>query len=293
MTTSPSRMSPMSSTLRMLPAWIKSVSLLPKSRLAANSLVWGGCPHPPGGATLRSSASHVHLPGRGNPGLRTHLSIVLSYAAGNWDRFLRGRKTFMKVSLRIVVLLAVAALALSTAGCDKLRARDQLNKGVASYKNARYEQAIEHFKNAVALDPALLNAKLYLAAAYVAQYIPGVDSPDNLANANGAIDQYKAVLAQDPKNVNSIKGIAGLSLQMKKFDDARSYYKKAIDLDQNDPEAYYSIGVIDWTMAFQPRMEERAKLGLRPDEPLKDKKVCAKLRDAAAPIIQDGIDNLN
>jgi len=199
----------------------------------------------------------------------------------------------MKVSLRVVVLMAVAALALSTAGCDKLRARDQLNKGVASYKNARYEQAIEHFKNAVALDPSLLNAKLYLAAAYVAQYIPGVDSPDNLANANGAIDQYKAVLAQDPKNVNSMKGIAGLSLQMKKFDDARSYYRRAIDLDQNDPEAYYSIGVIDWTMAFTPRMEERAKLGLRPDEPLKDKKVCAKLRDAAAPIIQDGIDNLN
>lgn len=199
----------------------------------------------------------------------------------------------MKVSLRILALMAVAALALSNAGCDKLRARDQLNKGVASYKNARYEQAIEHFKNAVALDPTLQNAKLYLAAAYVAQYIPGVDSPENLQNATGAIQQYKDVLAQDPKNVNSMKGIAGLSLQMKKFDDAKTYYGKAIDLDSNDPEAYYSIGVIDWTMAFQSRMEERAKLGLRADEPLKDKKVCAKLRESGAQTIQDGIDNLN
>jgi tetratricopeptide (TPR) repeat protein len=199
----------------------------------------------------------------------------------------------MKVSLRILALIAVAALALSNEGCDKLRARYQLNKGVASYKNARYEQAIEHFKNAVALDPTLQNAKLYLAAAYVAQYIPGVDSPENLQNANGAIAQYKDVLAQDPKNVNSMKGIAGLSLQMKKFDDSRDYYRKAIDLDPNDPEAYYSIGVIDWTMAFTSRMEERAKLGLRPDEPLKDKKVCAKLRESGGPTIQDGIDNLN
>jgi tetratricopeptide (TPR) repeat protein len=114
-----------------------------------------------------------------------------------------------------------------------------------------------------------------------------------LQNANGAIEQYKSVLEQDPKNVNSMKGIAGLSLQMKKFDDAKAYYRKAIDLDPNDPEAYYSIGVIDWTMAFQPRMEERAKLGLRPDEPLKDKKVCAKLREKDGPTIQDGIDNLN
>jgi tetratricopeptide (TPR) repeat protein len=199
----------------------------------------------------------------------------------------------MKISLRITAVLAVAALALSTAGCNKLRARDQLNKGVASYKNARYEQAIEHFKNAVTLDPSLQNAKIYLATAYLAQYIPGVDSPDNLQNANAAIDQYKAVLDQDPKNVNSIKGIAYLYLQMKKFEDANQYYRKAIDLDPNDPEAYYSIGVIDWTEAYQPRMEARSKLGLRPDEPLKDKKVCAQLRDENGQVIQDGIDALN
>ena len=192
-----------------------------------------------------------------------------------------------------MALVAAAALALSTTGCDKLRARDQLNKGVASYKNAKYEQAIEHFKDAVTLDPSLQNAKIYLATAYLAQYIPGVDSPENLQNANAAIEQYKAVLDQDPKNVNSIKGIAYLYLQMKKFEDAKNYYRKAIDLDPNDPEAYYSIGVIDWTQSYQPRMEERSKLGLRPDEPLKDKKVCAKLRQDGGAMIQDGIDNLN
>src|SRR5581483_5638104 len=144
----------------------------------------------------------------------------------------------MKVSLRVVVLMAVAALALSTAGCDKLRARDQLNKGVASYKNARYEQAVEHFKNAVTLDPALANAKIYLAAAYVAQYIPGVDSPENLQNANNAIAQYQAVLDQDSKNVNAVKSLAGLYFNMKKFDEAKKYNQMAIQLDSNDPEAY-------------------------------------------------------
>jgi tetratricopeptide (TPR) repeat protein len=199
----------------------------------------------------------------------------------------------MKLSLRIMALVGAVAIMLSATGCDKLKARDQLNKGVASYKNARYEQAIGHFKNAVTLDPGLQNAKIYLAAAYLAQYIPGVDSPENLQNANAAIQQYMAVLQRDPKNVNSIKGIAYLYLQMKKFEDAKSYYRKAIELDPNDPEAYYSIGVIDWTQAYQPRMEERAKLGLRPDEPLKDKKLCAKLREESGSVIQDGIDSLN
>ena len=199
----------------------------------------------------------------------------------------------MKISLKISALAAAVAITLTASGCERLRARDQLNKGVASYKNARYEQAIEHFKNAVALDPDLKNAKIYLATAYLAQYIPGVDSPENLQNANAAINQYKAVLEQDPKNVNSIKGIAYLYLQMKRFEDAKAYYRKAIDLDPNDPEAYYSVGVIDWTEAYQPRMEERSKLGLRPDEPLKDKKVCAQLRQQGGGVIQEGIDNLN
>jgi tetratricopeptide (TPR) repeat protein len=199
----------------------------------------------------------------------------------------------MKPSLKIAAFAGAIFIVLASAGCDKLRARDQLNKGVAAYKNAKYEQAIDHFKEAVALDASLKNAKLYLATAYAQQYIPGVDSPENLQNANAAIEQYKSVLEQDSRNVNSIKGIAYLYLQMKKFEDAKNYYRQAIQLDQNDPEAYYSVGVIDWTQAYQPRMEERSKAGLRPDEPLKDKKLCAKLREDAGPIIQDGIDNLN
>jgi tetratricopeptide (TPR) repeat protein len=192
-----------------------------------------------------------------------------------------------------MALAGAVLVMLSTTGCDKLMARDQLNKGVAAYKNNQFEQAIEHFKKSVELDPNLKFAKLYLATAYAQQYIPGVDSPENLQNATLAIQQYQAVLDMDPKNVNSIKGIAILYLQMKKFDDSKAYYHKAIDLDPNDPEAYYSVGVIDWTEAYQPRMEERAKLGLRPDEPLKDKKLCAKLREDAGATIQDGLDSLN
>ena len=81
----------------------------------------------------------------------------------------------MKISFKFAAVAGAALLVLSATGCDKLRARDQLNKGVAAYKNARYEQAINNFKEAVALDGTLKNAKLYLATAYAQQYIPGVD----------------------------------------------------------------------------------------------------------------------
>jgi len=200
----------------------------------------------------------------------------------------------MKNMQKLFVLLAATMMLLAATGCSKLIARDHLNKGVQAYKNAKYEQAIDHFQQAVKLDPSLINARLYLATAYAQQYIPGADTPDNNRMAEQAIDQYQQVLQVDPKNINSIKGIAYLYLQQKKFDKAKEYYKKASEADPNDPEPYYSVAVIDWTQTYQPRQEERAKLGMKPDDalPTKDKKVCAMLREKNSANIQEGIDNL-
>src|ERR1051326_8140874 len=199
----------------------------------------------------------------------------------------------MNKNVRLLTLAAVALALFSSVGCDKLRARDQLNKGVKAYKDNHYEQAIDHFQQAVQLDPGLINARMYLATAFVSQYIPQVESPDNLRIAQQAIDEYQKVLdnpgAVRDQKVNSAKGIAYLYLNEKKWDDAKKYYRMASDLDPNDAEPYYSVGVIDWTACYQPRMEERAKLGLKPEDSLKDKKVCQHLKDLNGANIQDGI----
>ncbi len=202
---------------------------------------------------------------------------------------------------RLTTLAALVLALFSSVGCDKLRARDQLNKGVAAYKNNHYEQAIDHFQQAVQLDPSLINARMYLATAFVSQYIPGVDSPDNLRTAQQAIDENQRVIDANPtrdQKVNAAKGIAYLYLNEKKWDEAKKYYRTASDLDPNDPEPYYSVGVIDWTAAYQPRMEKRAALGMKPEENLnpknKDqKKVCAELKTQNSAAIQEGIDSLN
>ena len=167
----------------------------------------------------------------------------------------------MKNIAKLLVVLAAGLALLTATGCTKLKARDQLNKGVQAFKNNKFEQAIDHFQQAVTLDPSLINARLYLATAFAQQYVGGVDTPDNIHMAEQAIDQYKQVLEADPKNINSVKGIAYLYLQQKKFPLAKEFYKKASELDPNDAEPYYSIAVIDWTQTYQPRMEERQKLG--------------------------------
>src|SRR5258708_8970032 len=83
-------------------------------------------------------------------------------------------------------------------------------------------------------------------------------------------------------------------MQMKKFDESKDNYRKAIELEPDDPESHYSIGVIDWTETYQPRMEERAKLNLKPDASLQGKSnaVCEMARAKNEDKIQEGIDNL-
>jgi tetratricopeptide (TPR) repeat protein len=207
----------------------------------------------------------------------------------------------MNKYLKLLTLAAVALALFSSVGCDKLKARDQLNKGVKAYKDNHYEQAITHFQNAVNLDPALINARMYLATAYVSQFIPGIDSPENLRTAQQAIEEYQKVIDANPsrdQKVNSAKGIAYLYLNEKKWDDAKKYYRMASDLDPNDAEPFYSVGVIDWSACYQPRMEERAKLGMKPDEHLSSKnkdqkKLCEELKVKNGPAIQEGIDSLD
>src|SRR5215467_9558464 len=193
------------------------------------------------------------------------------------------------------IVAGVAALALVSTSCQKLQSRDQLNKGVQAYKNAQYPQAVENFKKAVDLDPNFPTARLYLATAYMSQYIPGADSPENMQMAAAAHDQFRKVLEQDPKNDVAIASIASLYYNEKKFDDAKSWYEKLIAANPNNKEAYYTLGVITWTMFYPVYGTARAKLGMKPEEPgpIKDKKVKEELKAQWLPVLNEGIKNLD
>src|SRR5271157_1662781 len=103
----------------------------------------------------------------------------------------------MKMSNRILVAAAALAAVLlsgSLTGCKKLEARDNLNKGTAAFRNAKYADAVQFFTKAVELDPKYVTARLYLAAAYMNQYIPGAESPENVEMANHALENFQKVL---------------------------------------------------------------------------------------------------
>ena len=171
----------------------------------------------------------------------------------------------VRVLHRVSALVALFILAAGLTGCNKLRARDLLNKGVAAFKNGQYDAAVEQFKQAKDLDPNLMNARLYLATAYASQYIPGAPSDANMKLGNQAVTEFKDVLNIDPNNLSAIDGIGSILFQMagtpydvKKFEESKSFHQKHIELKPNDPEPYYWIGVIDWTLSFRANAELRA-----------------------------------
>jgi tetratricopeptide (TPR) repeat protein len=171
----------------------------------------------------------------------------------------------MRFAGRLSAVAAMVILVAGVSGCSKLKARDLLNKGVAAFKNGQYDTAIEDFKQSKDLDPGLMNARLYLATAYASQYIPGAPSEQNVRLGNQAVAEFKEVLSIDDKNISAIDGIGSIIFQMagqpydpKKFEESKTYHQKHIELRPTDPEPYYWIGVIDWTLSFRANGELRA-----------------------------------
>jgi tetratricopeptide (TPR) repeat protein len=173
-------------------------------------------------------------------------------------------------------VVAVAAAMVASAGCDKLRARDKLNKGVEAYKAAQFDTAVEDFKEAKALDPNLMNARLYLATAYATQFIPGAPSKENMDLGNQAIAEFKDVLTIDPNNLSAIDGIGSLLYNMATpynedlLNQSKQYHLEHIKVAPNDPESYYWIAVIDWDIAFHGDRELREDYNKNARKPLKD-----------------------
>lgn len=203
------------------------------------------------------------------------------------------------------ILLAVTFAALASGGgCDKLRARDQLNKGVQAFKGGQFDQAVEDFKRAKDLDPNLTNARLYLATAYANQYIPGAPSDDNIKMGQQAISEFQQVLEKDPNNLSAIDGIGSIVYNMggtpfdaKKLEDSKNYHQKHIELKPSDPEPYYWIGVIDWSLAYRGNKDMReeynktAKKQIKETDPMPPA-LATQFQQKYGSIVDEGIKNL-
>lgn len=181
-------------------------------------------------------------------------------------------------ALPLLAFAAIFAAAFGLGGCNKLKARDLLNQGTQAYKDGLTDKAIEDFKQATELDPQLLMAQLYLATAYQGQYIPGAPSDQNKRMGDEAVAEYRKVLEADPNNVSALDGLGSMMYNMaatpytpEKFEESKTYHQKHIQLKPDDPQPYYWVGVIDWTLSWHANQELRAEYNrAHPTKQVKD-----------------------
>ncbi|SEB90539.1 tetratricopeptide repeat protein [Terriglobus roseus] len=200
-------------------------------------------------------------------------------------------KANARVSATVALLLSLGMLT----GCAKLKARDQLTKGVAAFKNAQYEQATNAFQKAIEYDPNYDTAKLYLATAYSYEVVPNLEDAGNLKLADKAIAGFKDYLVSHPGDKVSLQQLASIYRNVKKYAEAKEYEQQVIAVDPKDAEAHYTIGFVDWVEAYDNARKALALDGLTDNgegNPKMSKATCAKLKEQNTPLVTDALSHL-
>jgi tetratricopeptide (TPR) repeat protein len=159
---------------------------------------------------------------------------------------------------RIGTTAILALFVAASAGCtlvNKLRAKSELNDSAQAYREGRIEEAEQHAKRALYLDPDNPTAPIFVARIIHQQYKQGVDTPENIAKAKEAIEAYKQVLQKDPTNEEAYKAISVLYAFTKDDQNLRDWIMKRA----NDPsmsnekraDAYAILSGKDWDCSFR------------------------------------------
>jgi TonB family protein len=201
---------------------------------------------------------------------------------------LKRARLCLATGLAALAICAVVASSLALTARAQDGASDLMKNGAAAYNRGDYREAVSQFQIVVGLEPANLKAKLSLAHALLAQYVPGTDPANPVVPL--AQQQYRDVLAIDPQNRAALHGMMLLAANTKQFADAHDWALKAIQADVTDKIAYYTAGFLDWSMTYPDYAAARRAAGMKPADPgnIPDASLRQSLREKHGAQIEDG-----
>ncbi len=175
--------------------------------------------------------------------------------------------------------------------------RREMELAKRDFRERRFDSAEEHLKMALALDANSSEAKMGLAVVYAFQYIPAAPGPENAITWQKAVDAFQDVLANDPNNAVALKSLGALHFEAQKYSEAREFYLTAASANPDDADAYYEVGVTDWSAAYEDAAKRKSEAGLDTDAAFRDtprdQKNCMDLKAANESRVDDGIKNLS
>jgi hypothetical protein len=163
----------------------------------------------------------------------------------------------LRVASILAGLVVLAFVVVTASGCNvisRIRSKNQLNEAARAYREARYVEAEQRAREAAQLDPNNKTAPMFIARSIHAQYRPGVQSPENLAKAQEAIQAYQDILNKDPQNEKAYEAIAYLYGSIKEEQKLRDWISSRATNDSVEPakraEAYIVLASKDWQCSF-------------------------------------------
>ena len=117
----------------------------------------------------------------------------------------------MKRTLTVVlsyIFVSLVAAATAHAQTAPEAAHSELVSGARAYRDGDFVAAEKHFRRALELDSTHKNTLLFIARAVQQQYLPGVNTPENVATGDRAIAAYREVFTRDPRDDDAYKAIA-------------------------------------------------------------------------------------
>lgn len=119
------------------------------------------------------------------------------------------------------------------------QARTLLEQGKTLYRNDQDSEAVEAFKQAVALDPDLAEAHFRLGLAYEALN----RQEDAESEYKKAVEAYKKFVDANPKDWEAHYLFGQTYASLQQYSDAIREYRQATKLKNDDADIYYDLGV--------------------------------------------------
>jgi beta-lactamase regulating signal transducer with metallopeptidase domain len=205
---------------------------------------------------------------------------------------LRRARIALAGALSALALCLVFASGLAVSGYAQSAADPEMRIAADAFNRGDYASAAAHFEAAVKLDPANIKARLFLATALRRQNVAeghySVDESVQPPLLKAAESNYREVLELDPRNAAAMFGIVALNGPSRRS-ESREMMLKLISIDPANKDAYYTLGVIDWGIAYAEMREALKTLGAPPDvHQVPDAGIRAKLRTQLMPYLEEG-----
>jgi tetratricopeptide (TPR) repeat protein len=202
--------------------------------------------------------------------------------------------------LRFLGLCLVSSLAFANTGCSQVRGRRKIQQGNQFYRDGQYKEAHAAFEEAEQYVPDFW--VLWLNKGYNCRQliIPGAKTPESLNASKCALDSFKRLqelkpedprgellyiqtlfdsdkfeelskmyeerYQKNPRDIDNITGLIQVYTKWGKTDEALEWYTKKAEVQANDAEAQYAVGVFIWQqLQSHGGGQDKATFDPRPD----------------------------